>query len=166
MRSPYGRRAQRESGYPTERAPLKSAVDDATLPLMSDAAQPGSVHLPDAVVERDFPEPSEPPEGTWAVLPNEPKLLGHSATSTPSAHHQRQQVLTGITFVLGAIALVLGFIVAAHVAGAIIGAVGVVLGFYCQMTSENTTQRWADILGTGGAAIGLGLSLAHGGFGF
>jgi hypothetical protein len=166
VRSPYGRRTQREPGYPTERAPLKSAVDDATLPLMSDAAQTGSGHVPEGAVDPDFPEPSEPPEATWAVLPNDPKLLGHSAASTPSAHHQRQQALTAVTFVLGAVALVLGFIEAAHVAGAIVGLVGVVLGFYCQLTSENTTQRWADILGTGGAAIGLGLSLAHGGFGY
>src|SRR4051794_32775765 len=93
VRSPYGRRAQRESGYPTERAPLKSAVDDDTLPLMSDGAQTGPGHGSDAAVDRDFPEPSEPPDGTWAVLPTEPKLLGHSATSTPSAHHQRQQAL-------------------------------------------------------------------------
>ena len=91
MRSPYGRRAQREPGYPTERAPLKSAVDDDTLALMSDAAQTGSGHVPEAALDRDFPEPSEPPEATWAVLPNDPKLLGHSATSTPSSHHQRQQ---------------------------------------------------------------------------
>ena len=131
-----------------------------------------SGHAPDTEAQhddrgdRDFPEPSEPPEGTWAVLPQDPKLLGHSATSTPSAHHQRQQALTAVTLVLGVVALVLGFIESTHVAGAVVGLVGVVLGFYCQLTSENTTQRWADILGTGGAAVGLGLSLAHGGFGF
>ncbi len=136
---------------------MKSAVDDDTLAPMTDSA-------PEA--QRDFPEPSEPAEGTWAVLPQDPKLLGHSATDTPSTHHQRQQILTGVTLVLGAIALILGFITSAHVAGAIIGAIGVVLGFWSQMTSENTNQRWADILGTGGAAVGLGLSLAHGGFGF
>jgi hypothetical protein len=134
---------------------LKSAVDHATLAPMSDAA-----------VDRDFPEPSDPPEGTWAVLPSDPKLLGHSATTTPSTHHQRQQALTAVTFVLGAVALVLGFIPAAHLVGSLVGLAGVVLGFYCQLASENTKQRWADILGTGGAAIGLGLSLAHGGFGF
>ncbi len=121
---------------------------------------------PGSTTNRDFPEPSEPAEGTWAVLPNDPKLLGHSATDTPSTHHQRQQILTGVTLVVGVIALVLGFIQSAHVAGAILGAIGVVIGFYSQLTSENTNQRWADIIGTGAAAVGLGLSLAHGGFGF
>jgi hypothetical protein len=121
---------------------------------------------PGATTNRDFPEPSEPAEGTWAVLPNDPKLLGHSATDTPSTHHQRQQVLTGVTMVIGVAALVCGFIEDAHVAGAILGAIGVVIGFYSQLTSENTNQRWVDIIGTGAAAVGLGLSLAHGGFGF
>lgn len=121
---------------------------------------------PGSTTNRDFPEPSEPAEGTWAVLPNDPKLLGHSATDTPSPHHQRQQILTGVTLVVGVVALVLGFIESAHVAGAILGAIGVVIGFYSQLTSENTNQRWADIIGTGAAAVGLGLSLAHGGFGF
>lgn len=115
---------------------------------------------------RDFQEPLEPTDGSRAVLPHDPKLLGHSATETPSAHHQRQRVLTVVTLVIGTVALVLGFIEAAHAAGAVLGAIGVVLGFYCQLTSENTGQRWMDVLGTGGAAVGLGLSLAHGGFGF
>ncbi|HYN75699.1 MAG TPA: DUF3040 domain-containing protein [Candidatus Limnocylindria bacterium] len=123
---------------------------------MSDAGAPPS--------DRDFPEPSGSTEGTWAVLPQDPKLLGHSATDTPSAHHQRQQVLTYATFVIGVTALILGFIESAHVAGALLGTIGVVLGFYTQFTSENTSQRWLDILGTGAAAVGLGLSLAHGGF--
>ncbi len=116
---------------------------------------------------RDFPEPSEPPEGTWAVLPHDPKLLGHSATTTPSAHHQRQQALTITTLVLGV-----------DRPGARVhrgrarrrrhrrGSSASCSGFYCQLTSENTNQRWMDIIGTGGAAVGLGLSLAHGGFGF
>ncbi len=118
----------------------------------------------DPSTDRDFAEPTEPTDGTWAVLPEDPKLLGHSATDTPSAHHQRQQVLTVATLVIGVTALVLGFIASAHVAGAIVGSIGVVLGFYTQFTSENTSQRWMDILGTGAAALGLGLSIAHGGF--
>jgi hypothetical protein len=144
---------------------LKSPVDDDTLRLMTHQ-EPSAGAEHELVHGRDFPEPSEPAEGTWAVLPQDPKLLGHSATETPSTHHQRQQLLTYITLAIGAVALVLGFIDSAHVVGAILGAVGVVLGFYCQLTSENTSQRWMDVLGTGGAAIGLGLSLAHGGLGF
>ncbi len=158
------------SGYPTTRALLKSAVDDETLTLMSDSAhRPNIAAATDtaaAAGSRGFPEPSEPPEGTWAVLPKDPQLLGHSATDTPSAHHQRQRAMTASTLVIGVVALVLGFIEDAHTAGTIVGLIGVALGFTSQLTSENTNQRWIDIIGTGAAATGLGLSLAHGGIGF
>jgi hypothetical protein len=74
-------------------------------------------------------------------------------------------VLTLATFVLGCIAFGLGFVVAAHVAAVVVGAVGVSIGLWCQLTSETTSQRWFDVIGLGAAAIGLGLGFGHGGFG-
>jgi hypothetical protein len=74
-------------------------------------------------------------------------------------------VLTLVTFVLGCLAFGLGLVVAAHLAAVLLGATGVAIGLWCQLTSESTGQRWFDVVGLGAAAIGMGLGFGHGGFG-
>jgi hypothetical protein len=75
-------------------------------------------------------------------------------------------ILTLATFVIGCLALGLGFVVDAHLAATTLGLIGVVLGLWCQLTSESTNQRWFDVIGLGAAAVGMGLGFGHGGFGF
>jgi hypothetical protein len=94
-----------------------------------------------------------------------PALLGHSRTELPALHHRVHVLLTLTTFVLGCVAFGLGLVVAAHVAAVVLGAVGLGIGLWCQLTSETTGQRWFDVIGLGAAAVGMGLGFGHGGFG-
>jgi hypothetical protein len=64
----------------------------------------------------------------------------------------------------GMTAFVLGFVVSAHLPAAIIGVVGFPLGLYSQMVSATTGERWLNVVGMIGSAVGLALALAHGGF--
>jgi hypothetical protein len=94
-----------------------------------------------------------------------PALLGHSRAESPALHHKVHVALTLATFVLGGVAFGLGMVVAAHLAAVLLGATGVAIGLWCQLTSESTGQRWFDIVGLGAAAVGMGLGFGHGGFG-
>ncbi len=67
-----------------------------------------------------------------------PALMGHSRSSSPALHHQMHLILTLVTFVIGCVALGLGFVVDAHFAATTLGLIGVALGLYCQLTSEST----------------------------
>lgn len=79
--------------------------------------------------------------------------------------HPVQNILTVFTFVVGILGLAIGFIVRAHVAGTVIGLVGFVIGLYAQMISNTREQRVFIVAGIVAAFVGMGLSIAHGGFG-
>jgi hypothetical protein len=79
--------------------------------------------------------------------------------------HPLENALTALTFVVGIVAFAIGFIVRAHVAGTILGIVGFVVGLYAQMVSATREQRVLIMAGIIAAFVGMGLSIAHGGFG-
>jgi len=69
------------------------------------------------------------------------------------------------TFIAGIVAFALGFIVRAHVAATIVGIVAFAGGLYVQLVSATREQRVFIVTGLVGAFVGLGLGIAHGGFG-
>jgi hypothetical protein len=79
--------------------------------------------------------------------------------------HPMENGLTGFTFVVGMLAFALSFMVRAHLAGSVLGAVAFVVGLYAQMVSNTREQRVLIMAGIIAAFVGLGLSVAHGGFG-
>jgi hypothetical protein len=79
--------------------------------------------------------------------------------------HPVENGLTAFTFVVGMLAFAIGFIVRAHLAGSVLGLVAFVVGLYAQMVSNTREQRVLIMAGIIGAFVGLGLSVAHGGFG-
>jgi hypothetical protein len=79
--------------------------------------------------------------------------------------HPLENALTAFTFVVGILAFALGFIVRAHVAGTVLGIVAFVVGLYAQMVSATREQRVFIMAGIIASFVGLGLSVAHGGFG-
>jgi hypothetical protein len=79
--------------------------------------------------------------------------------------HPLENALTALTFVAGIVAFAIGFIVRAHVAGTILGIVGFAVGLYAQMVSATREQRVLIMAGIIAAFVGMGLSIAHGGFG-
>ncbi|HEY7486412.1 MAG TPA: hypothetical protein VH912_18255 [Streptosporangiaceae bacterium] len=88
----------------------------------------------------------------------------HVTLNTDGERHPKENLLAIVSFVLGMIAFVLGFIVTAHLPAAIIGIIGFPIALYSQMISVTTGERWLNVIGMIGAFVGLGLALAHGGF--
>jgi hypothetical protein len=78
--------------------------------------------------------------------------------------HPVENVLTAFTFVIGIAAFAIGFIVRAHAVGTVLGIVGFVVGLYAQMVSATREQRVFIMAGIIAAFVGMGLSIAHGGF--
>ena len=95
------------------------------------------------------------------VLPGRPHI---TMLNTDGARHPRENSLAVITIFLGLTAIVLGLIVETHVFGAIVGLIGFPVALYSQLVSATTGERWLNIVGMIAAFVGLGLSLAHGGF--
>lgn len=83
----------------------------------------------------------------------------------PGTRHPVENTLTAFAFVVGLAAFAIGFIVRAHVAGTVLGIAGFVVGLYAQMISVTREQRVLIMAGIIGAFVGMGLSIAHGGFG-
>jgi uncharacterized membrane protein YjjP (DUF1212 family) len=79
--------------------------------------------------------------------------------------HPLQNTLTAFTFIAGIVAFVTGLIVRDHVLATIIGALGFGIGMYAQMISATREERVFIMAGVIASFVGLGLGVAHGGFG-
>lgn len=90
----------------------------------------------------------------------------HVTLNNDGERHPKENLLAVVSFVLGLIAFVLGFIVAAHLPAAVIGIIGFPTALYSQMISATTGERWLNVIGMIGSFVGLGLALAHGGFAY
>jgi hypothetical protein len=79
--------------------------------------------------------------------------------------HPLENSLTWFTLIAGVVAFAIGFVVKLHMAGTILGIVAFVVGLYAQLVSNTREQRILIMTGVVAAFVGLGLSVAHGGFG-
>jgi hypothetical protein len=89
------------------------------------------------------------------------------ARVTLNSDGQRHPMVNGLaafTIIVGLLAFSIGFIVHAHFAGTVLGAAAFVTGLYGQMMSSTTEQRVVLMAGIIAGFVGLGLSVAHGGF--
>jgi hypothetical protein len=79
--------------------------------------------------------------------------------------HPLLNVAAVFTFLAGIAAFALGFVVRAHLAATIVGGIAFAIGLYAQLVSATREQRVLIVTGMVGAFVGLGLGIAHGGFG-
>jgi hypothetical protein len=79
--------------------------------------------------------------------------------------HPLLNMVTAFVFLAGIAAFALGLVVRAHLAATIIGMAAFALGLYAQLVSATREQRILIVTGLVGAFVGLGLGIAHGGFG-
>jgi len=79
--------------------------------------------------------------------------------------HPTENALTLFTFVAGLVSFAIGFVVSLHVIGTVLGLVVFLVGLYAQMVSNTREQRVLIMAGIIASFVGLGLSIAHGGFG-
>jgi hypothetical protein len=79
--------------------------------------------------------------------------------------HPLENSLTWFTLIAGVVAFAIGFVVKLHLPGTILGLVAFVVGLYAQLVSNTREQRILIMTGVVASFVGLGLSVAHGGFG-
>ncbi|WP_419996529.1 hypothetical protein [Streptomyces boninensis] len=77
--------------------------------------------------------------------------------------HTTQDILIGLTVMLGGIALVTSLFRDLHVLASWTGLVGIVTGAWGQMISATTRERFVVIIALGAAALGFFLGMARGG---
>ena len=79
--------------------------------------------------------------------------------------HTLLNAVTAFTFFAGIAAFVLGIVVRLHLAATIIGIVAFGVGLVAQMNSATREERIFIVAGLVAGFVGLGLGIAHGGFG-
>jgi len=101
---------------------------------------------------------SEPSQPTRARAPR-------ITLNSDGRRHPMLNAAALLTLFAGIAAFALGFVVRAHLAATILGAVTFTMGMYVQLISATREQRILIVTGLVGAFVGLGLGIAHGGFG-
>ena len=79
--------------------------------------------------------------------------------------HPLLNAMTAVVFCAGIAAFALGLVVRAHLAATIVGLITFAVGLYLQLVSATREQRIFIVTGIVGAFVGMGLGIAHGGFG-
>lgn len=98
-------------------------------------------------------------------MPEAAQFRARLTLNSDGERHPMENALTIFTFVGGLVAFGIGFIVQLHLVGTVLGLVVFVVGLYAQLVSNTREQRILIMAGIIGAFVGLGLSVAHGGFG-
>jgi hypothetical protein len=97
-------------------------------------------------------------------MPEAAQFRARLTLNSDGERHPVENALTIFTFVGGLLAFVIGFVVSLHLLGTVLGLVVFVVGLYAQMVSNTREQRILIMTGIIGSFVGLGLSVAHGGF--
>jgi hypothetical protein len=79
--------------------------------------------------------------------------------------HPRVNAAAAYSVVAGLISFVMGLVSANHIVGAALGVSAFLVGLGAQMESSTTEQRSVIVFGVVAAFVGMGLAIAHGGFG-
>ena len=98
-------------------------------------------------------------------MPEAAQFRARLTLNSDGERHPVENALTIFTFVGGLLAFVIGFVVSLHLLGTVLGLVVFLVGLYAQMVSNTREQRILIMTGIIGSFVGLGLSIAHGGFG-
>jgi len=79
--------------------------------------------------------------------------------------HPLLNAATAFTFVAGAAAFALGLIMREHLAATVLGMAAFGIGLVAQLVSATREERIFIVAGLVAAFVGMGLGIAHGGFG-
>jgi hypothetical protein len=91
--------------------------------------------------------------------------LPRISLNSDGKRHPVQNTLTAFTLIVGSIGFVTGLIVRAHLAATVLGGLAFGVGMYAQMISATREERMLIVTGIIAGFVGLGLGIAHGGFG-
>lgn len=85
--------------------------------------------------------------------------------NTDGKRHPLENSLTLFTLAAGLASFALGFVVRAHLAATVLGLAAFGIGMYAQFISATRAERMLIVVGVTAAFVGLGMGIAHGGFG-
>jgi hypothetical protein len=98
-------------------------------------------------------------------MPEAVKSRPRLTLNSDGGSHPMENALAVFTLVGGLVAFAIGFVVSLHLIGTVLGLAVFLVGLYAQMVSNTREQRVLIMTGIIGSFVGLGLSIAHGGFG-
>jgi hypothetical protein len=98
-------------------------------------------------------------------MPEAVKSRPRLTLNSDGESHPMENALAVFTFVGGLVVFAIGFVVSLHLIGTVLGLAVFLVGLYAQMVSNTREQRVLIMTGIIGSFVGLGLSIAHGGFG-
>jgi hypothetical protein len=85
--------------------------------------------------------------------------------NTDGRRHPVLNVATTFTFAAGIGAFALGLIIREHLAATVVGMAAFGIGMVAQLVSATREERIFIVAGLVAAFVGMGLGIAHGGFG-
>ncbi len=85
--------------------------------------------------------------------------------SSDGERHPLLNAVTAFTFLAGIVSFVLGLIVKDHLVATILGMAAFGIGLIAQLYSATREQRIFIMAGVVAGFVGMGLGIAHGGFG-
>jgi hypothetical protein len=101
------------------------------------------------------------PEAISTTQGRAPRL----SLNSDGQRHPVLNAVTAFTFVAGIAAFALGLIVRDHLTATVVGMVAFAVGMVAQLISATREERIFIVAGLVAAFVGLGLGIAHGGFG-
>ena len=90
---------------------------------------------------------------------------GRFSMNTDGKRHPWINGAAAYSVVAGVISMIMGFISANHIVGTALGVTAFVIGLVAQMVSVTRNQRMVIVCGIVAGFVGMGLAIAHGGFG-
>jgi hypothetical protein len=100
-----------------------------------------------------------------ALTTQPPSRAPRLTLNSDGERHPLLNIVTTLTFVAGVAAFPLGLIVRQHLAATVIGMAAFGIGMVAQLYSATREERIFIISGVVSAFVGMGLGIAHGGFG-
>ncbi len=102
------------------------------------------------------------PEATSTQTQSRPLRL---TLNSDGERHPLLNAVTGLTFLAGVASFVLGLIVKDHLLATILGMGAFGIGLVAQLYSATREERIFIVAGVVAGFVGMGLGIAHGGFG-
>jgi hypothetical protein len=105
------------------------------------------------------------PFSATAAAPTTSRRAPRVTLNSDGQRHPLLNILTGFVFIAGIASFALGLIVSAHLIATVLGMASFGLGLVGQLMSATREERIFLVAGIVAGFVGMGLGIAHGGFG-
>ena len=89
----------------------------------------------------------------------------HFTLNSDGQRHPVVNAAAAYSLLAGITSMIMGLVSVAHLAGSVLGVSAFLIGLWAQMISATRDQRMVIVCGIVASFVGMGLGIAHGGFG-